>query len=112
MHICCRSSAGARRTARRRSAPRAAQRTARGARRTALRAEGEAQRLLLAARSEALCTRVAGELGAELGAYGRAPPPAEGHAVALPALLRRVLGEYDAAAAEVEALPVVGDQIT
>ena len=50
-----------------------------------------------------------GRAGAELGAYGRAPPPAEGHAVALPALLRRVLGEYDAAAAEVEALPVVGD---
>ncbi|EOD33606.1 hypothetical protein EMIHUDRAFT_229564 [Emiliania huxleyi CCMP1516] len=41
--------------------------------REAVRAEGEAQRLLLAARSEALCTR------------------------------------YDAAAAEVEALPVVGD---
>ena len=49
---------------------------------------------LLAAKSEALCLRVASGLGAQLDGY-EAPPEGSTHADALPALVRRVLAAYD-----------------
>jgi hypothetical protein len=63
-----------------------------------LRARIEAERAqlaqLLAAKSEALCLRVASGLGAQLDAY-EAPPDGSSHSDALPSLVRAVLAAYD-----------------